>query len=260
MPGLGEQAAAWTLPAAAVVFLLLAVLETHRPRQDAAAFGNRWLTNLSLYGLIVGVGFLAAPQHLIDAVLRGWDMGPLAWLQRHGGPWLVLAAGLLLLDGLSYALHRMQHLAPLWRFHAVHHADTTLDATTGLRHHPGEYLVNAAVGGVVLALAGLPVWVVPVYGLVAVLSDLFTHANIALPPRLERALAAVVVTPGLHRIHHSVDEAHFNSNFGSVLTVWDRAFGTWRPAGPEALRFGVPGSGEQDFVRALLAPFRRGAG
>ena len=218
MPEWGERAAALTLPAAGILFLVLAVLETHRPRQ-AAAIEGRWATNAALFALVLGAAVFAAPQRAVGMALEGWESGFLAWLQQAGGPWAALAAGLVLLDGLAYALHRLMHLRPFWRLHAVHHADRHMDATTALRHHPGEYLVNAALGGAVMVLCGLPAWVAAIHGLLIMLSDLWTHANVALPQRLERALSTVFVTPGWHRVHHSADPQHFGTNYGSILSV-----------------------------------------
>ena len=252
-----EQIAALTLPAGAIVFLLLTVLEAHYPQQKSVDASFRWLTNFSLYGLVLGVSTFIAPQRLAASVLHGWDGRPLVYVYQHGGALAVLGTGLLLLDVLSYGLHRMQHLALFWRFHAVHHADVALDASTGLRHHPGEYIVNALVGSVILGLFGLPVWIVPVYGFIAMVSDLWTHSNIAMRPRLDGILANVLVTPGLHRIHHSMEPTHFNTNFGAVLSLWDRCFGTRRSGTQCLLSFGVAGVPKQDFLQALLAPYRK---
>lgn len=239
-----------------LAFLVLAFLEARHPRQMATGVAARWATSFALYALALAAAFLAAPERIVLFLLAGWDKGPLIWIARTGGDGAVLATGLLLLDILAYALHRMQHLAPFWRFHAVHHADREMDASTALRHHPGEFLVNAAIGAVALAALGLPPWVVPVYVLLATLSDLWQHANVALPPWLDRRLALIVTTPGIHRIHHSVEPRHYDTNFGAVLTVWDRLCGTWHPAAAETLRFGVAGEAQQGPLRALLAPFR----
>jgi sterol desaturase/sphingolipid hydroxylase (fatty acid hydroxylase superfamily) len=261
MPAWGDMVARWSLPAAGVAFFIVTVLEAQRPRDAVAQAGSRWATNFTLYAAIFALGLLVAPHRLIAWLLAGWDGGPMAWIGRGAGPWAELAAGLLVLDALAYALHRMQHGAWFWRFHAVHHADTMVDATTGLRHHPGEYLINAVVGGLVLGAAGLAPWIASLYALLAILSDLWSHANLALPRRMERALGWVIVTPGVHRLHHSDQPEHFNANFGAVLTVWDRLFRTWRPATEKRLRFGVRGTAAQGLLAALRAPFARsGAG
>ena len=239
----------------AAAFVVLAVLETHRPRDSATAAGLRWVTNFCLFGAVLACIAFFAPYRLVGVMLGGWDGGPLALLSRSCSPWLVLAVSLVLLDALSYALHRMQHLGPFWRFHAVHHADEQVDLTTGLRHHPGEALVNAAVGGVVLTILGLPGWAAAVYGMISPIFDMWTHVNVALPPSVERVLSAAIVTPGVHRIHHSDDPAHYGANFGGMLTVWDRLCSTWRPPTQARLRFGVGAAGPQGVLRSLMGPF-----
>lgn len=168
MPALGALAGSWTAAAGLAAFLVLAVLETHRPWDVGTAAGSRWVTNLVLYGAVVGLLALVAPQHWAGVILEGWDSGPLAWVAGHCGAWAVLAAGLLLMDALAYGLHRMQHLRLFWPLHAIHHADAQVDVTTGLRHHPGEALVNGLVGAALLAVLGLPPWVATVYGLAAI--------------------------------------------------------------------------------------------
>lgn len=256
MPWLVEWAAAWTLPAMSAAFVVLAVLETHRPRDSATAAGLRWATNFCLFGAVFACVAAFDRYHLVGMALGGWDGGPLALLARSSNPWLVLIVSLILLDALSYVLHRMQHLRPFWRFHAVHHADEQVDLTTGLRHHPGEALVNAAIGGVVLTLLGLPPWAAAVYSMVAPIFDMWSHVNFALPPGLERVLSAVIVTPGVHRIHHSDDPADHGANFGGMLTVWDRICSTWRPPTQSRIRFGLGAAGPQGVFQSLIAPFR----
>ena len=256
MPGLSVWAAAWTVPAMAAAFVVLAALETHRPHNSDTGAGLRWVTNFCLFGSVLACAVVFAPHRLIGMMVGGWDGGPLATLARNANPWLVLAIDLILLDALSYALHRMQHLRPFWRFHAVHHTDEQVDLTTGLRHHPGEALVNTVIGGVVLTVLGLPPWAAAAYGMLAPIFDMWTHVNFALPPVLERVLSAVIVTPGVHRIHHSDDPADHGANFGGILTIWDRLFTTWRPPTEGKLRFGLGTAGSQGVLQALTAPFR----
>ena len=237
-------------------FVLLAAGETHCPRDSGTAAGLRWTTNFCLFGAVLGCMAVFAPHRLAGLVFGGWSGGPLAVMAQHATPWLVLVVSLILLDALSYGLHRLQHIYPFWLFHAVHHADEQVDLTTGLRHHPGEALVNAAIGGIVLTLLGLPPWAAAAYGMLAPVFDMWTHVNVALPPRLERTLSAVIVTPGVHRIHHSEDPADYGANFGGILTIWDRVFSTWRPANQTRLRFGLGKAGPPGVFHALIAPFR----
>lgn len=256
VPDWDGWAAAWTFPAMSVAFVVLAAMETHRPRDRGTTAGMRWMTNFCLFGAGISCVAVLAPHRLAVLLFGGWNGGPLAVLPQYANPWLVLAVDLILLDALSYALHRLQHLHPFWRFHAVHHADEQVDLTTGLRHHPGEALVNVALGGIVLLLLGLPPWAAAAYGLLAPVFDMWTHVNFALSPRLERMLSAVIVTPGVHRIHHSDDAADYGTNFGGILTIWDRIFSTWRPPTQARLRFGVGTAGSLGILHALIDPFR----
>lgn len=252
---LGEWSGRWWPAAAAVAFLVLTVLEARHPRAPSTAVALRWSTNLGLCALAVLLATLAAPWRL-GSDLDAWSRSPLDQLGDLAGDGAVLAVGAVLLDFLAYWLHRMQHLPLLWRFHLVHHADRELDASTALRHHPGEFLVNAVAGTVAMGLVGVPPWIVPVYALAALLADLGQHANLALPPRLDRALSWILVTPRLHQVHHSEAPEHFDVNFGAVFSLWDHLFGTWHPAPTETLRFGVAGIGAQGPTGALFAPFR----
>lgn len=255
MPWLSEWAVAGALPALAVAFVVLAMLETHRPRDSGTAAGLRWVTNFALYIAVFVWSAVFAPDGLDRVLLNGWGSGPLAVLTRNANPWLTLILSLIMLDGLSYGLHRMQHLRLFWRFHAVHHADEEIDLTTGLRHHPGEAFGNAIVGGAVLAVLGLPVWTLAVYGMVVPIFDMWTHVNLSIPPALERALSTVIVTPGAHRVHHSDEPADFGTNFGGILTIWDRLFSTWRSPTSAPLRFGLGPAYPPGVLPALLGPF-----
>ena len=253
---LGEWAGARWLTLAAGAFLLLAFLEARSPLRPSAGVALRWATNFGLYALALLLTAEVAPGRLAG-VFGGWQGAPVTLLGQVGGDVAVLVAGFLLLDLLAYGEHRLQHLGPFWRFHHVHHADQEMDASTAVRHHPGEFLVNASLGVVAMALIGIPLWVVPIYALVAQLADFGQHANLALPPRLDRWLSLVVMTPGAHRIHHSEAAEHYDTNFGAIFTIWDRVFGTWHPQTAAALHYGVAGVGAQGPVRALAAPFRR---
>lgn len=252
---LGTWAGAWFLTASVGTFLLLAFLEARAPLRPAPGVALRWATNFGLYALALLLTAQVAPERLAGAFTT-WQGALLPPLARAGGDAAVLIAGFALLDLLAYWEHRLQHLGPFWRLHHVHHADREMDASTAVRHHPGEFLFNAALGAVAMAGLGVPVWVVPIYALIAQLADLGQHANLALPPWLDRRLAVVVMTPGVHRIHHSEAAEHYDTNFGAVLTIWDRVFGTWHPQTSAALRLGVAGVGAQGPVRALAAPFR----
>jgi sterol desaturase/sphingolipid hydroxylase (fatty acid hydroxylase superfamily) len=140
---------------------------------------------------------------------------------------LSLVAGFLLLDLLRYLVHRCEHAVPfLWRFHALHHSDPDVDVTTSVRHHPVEYLLASAFYWMAVIVLGIPAIVVLTHGLSVFATAAVQHGNIRLPERVERWLQPVLVTVDLHRIHHSIEFSRVNWNYGAVLSIWDRLFGT----------------------------------
>lgn len=176
--------------------------------------------------------------------------------------WVQLIIGLLLLDLISaWLAHWVQHKTPpLWRMHLIHHSDTHVDTTTANRHHPGESVVRFVFTVAAVLVTGSPIWMVFLYqGLSAVLSQ-FNHANIALPAWLDRAIAWVIVSPDMHKVHHHYVLPYTDSNYGNIFSVWDRLFGTFRTLERSALTYGVDthmDAKEHGTVGALLTmPFR----
>lgn len=177
---------------------------------------------------------------------------------------LVFTASFLLLDFISYLQHVVSHhIALLWRVHAVHHADEHVTAMSGLLHHPLETLLSAVFLLFFTVVLGIPVLVFVIYGALMAVHSAITHADVALPRWLDRALRWLIVTPDVHRTHHSIQLREGNSNFGQMFTVWDRLFGTYvdRPAATEAkLVMGLPESEKPSafsVVGLLLHPFQR---
>jgi sterol desaturase/sphingolipid hydroxylase (fatty acid hydroxylase superfamily) len=141
---------------------------------------------------------------------------------------LSLVAGFLLLDLMRYLVHRCEHAVPLlWRLHALHHSDPDVDVTTAVRHHPIEYVLASAVYWLAVLVLDIPAAVVVTHGLAVFATAAVQHGNIRLPEWLERWLQSVLVTTDMHRIHHSILFDQANSNYGAVLSVWDRLFGTY---------------------------------
>jgi len=157
--------------------------------------------------------------------------------------WAAIAAGIALLDLAIYFQHVMFHAVPaLWRLHRVHHADLDFDVTTGARFHPVEILISTAIKCAAIAALGAPVISVFVFEMLLNATAMFNHANASLPQRLERWLRWLVVTPDMHRVHHSVRYEESSSNFGFNLPWWDRLFGTYRARprlGHDAMTIGV---------------------
>lgn len=247
-----DGVAAWRLPIIVGVFLSLAAAEGLRP--DAAGpaeAAGRWGVNLGSW--LLGAWLVSwLPEGWADWLTLGQ---PLAGLQAVAGPWVAVAIGLAGIDLYSYAAHRLFHTGPLWRLHAMHHADLRVDASTTLRHHPFETVGAAVLGGVLFTMLGLPPWLLALYGAVALPWEMAQHTELTWPGWLDRLLAPVLMTGGLHRVHHSADARHYGSNFGVVLSVWDRLFGTYRRRGLEPLAYGIGVAGAARPLAALTLPF-----
>lgn len=241
----------------AASFVAVALWEQARPRwTPAASAGPRWRANLTLYALCLGVRLALAPALVASAWIAG---GPIMPAPAAGiGVWAHLIAILLMLDLVAYGFHRLLHASDLlWRIHAVHHTDADLDVTTAVRHHPFEVLPLAATSACGLWLGATPIEIA-LYGGLAFAVQALAHANVALPAWLESALSRIIVTPAFHRLHHSRDARECNANFGEILIVWDRLFGTAvRVQAPAA--FGVVGYDAPRFQTVgsmLLQPLR----
>ena len=175
-----------------------------------------------------------------------------------------MIVGLLLLDLVgAWLAHWVEHKTPLlWRLHLVHHSDTHIDTTTANRHHPGESVVRFVFTLLAVVVTGAPMWMVFLYQSLSVVLSQFNHANIALPPALDRALAWVIVSPDMHKVHHHYALPYTDSNYGNVFSVWDRLFGTFMDMDRARLVYGIDthmGVAEHGTVGALLTmPLRPG--
>jgi sterol desaturase/sphingolipid hydroxylase (fatty acid hydroxylase superfamily) len=237
----------------AVLAALLVAEERGRADRNAPPDLRRLSTN---WGLAIVNWLLAAvvPLGALAAAMAA-PQGPLSALPA----WLA-AAPLLLARSLgTYGLHRLFHAVPLlWRVHRVHHADPAFDLSTGLRNHPLEALAAfLTAAGISWLLAPPPAAVVAVDGLILA-AAFWTHAAVLLPPRLSAMVERLFVTPRLHLIHHSRDAADHDRNFGDVLILWDRLFGTLKPARDGAIRVGLNGedAGARSLLHQLALPFR----
>ena len=228
-------------------FLLFAVIETVRPdqRKRQPVLG-RWSMHISMQALGLLLVSMIAPWVMFGVAVEhgnGRSFGVFAGIEAATGAGGVLLSGALALDFLIYWMHRLQHGTPvLWRFHAVHHADQDMDVSTTFRHHPVATIMVAVTLAAILLKLGMPAWVFPMYGLSEAALTTFQHLASPIPDRLERSARLLLITPGLHQVHHSLDPKHFDSNFGNLLSVWDRLFGTYMPldaAAREQMRYGV---------------------
>ncbi len=223
------------------VFAALAWWEWAAPaRAPRLSRAMRWRANLGLAlvnTLLLRV--LLPGSALAFAALaadEGWGL-----LNRFElPPWIAVLAGVLVLDLVIYLQHVLLHSVPaLARLHSVHHADPDFDLTTGIRFHPLEILLSTLVKFAAIAALGAPVLAVLVFEVLLNAAALFNHANVSLPGWVEPWVRRVLVTPDMHRTHHSVIEAERNSNYGFCLSVWDRMLGTYTPAHRGELDIGL---------------------
>jgi sterol desaturase/sphingolipid hydroxylase (fatty acid hydroxylase superfamily) len=244
----------------------VALWEAAAPRRALTApLRLRWFGNLSVTLLQSAVTWWLFPMASVGfAVLaaeRGWGVLRLADVPYP----VAFVLSLVLLDLSRYAQHRAQHRVPLlWRLHRMHHTDHDLDFTTGLRFHPLEALLTTSIAFCVVTALGAPVAAVAAYEACFVLSVMFAHGNIRIPAPVDRVLRRAVVTPDLHRVHHSAAAAETDSNYGGFVPWWDRLFGTYvdQPeAGHEGMTVGLAGyRGRQHLAlhRMLADPFVAG--
>ena len=189
--------------------------------------GRRLAANFGL-GIINALILSLVPLSAVVAAewARGEETGLLRLLDAPAA--LIAAVTLVVRSLANYALHRLAHRVPLlWRMHQVHHADNEIDLSTGLRHHPAELVYVAAVLSGLAVLLGLSAPALAAYEIVAAGFALWTHANLRLPERLDRGLCWLLVSPRVHHVHHSADRVRTDSNYGDIVTIWDRLFGTW---------------------------------
>jgi sterol desaturase/sphingolipid hydroxylase (fatty acid hydroxylase superfamily) len=212
------------------IFAVVALWEVLAPRRaHTVSKARRWVNNLGLVALntlLLRLLFPAAAMGLAAfAAEQGW--GVLNYLQIP--LWLSVPVAVIALDFVIWLQHVMVHAVPvLWRLHRVHHADLDYDLTTGARFHPLEIILSMLVKISTLLVLGPPVVAVIVFEVILNGMALFNHGNVRLPAALDRALRWLVVTPDMHRVHHSLEDDEVNSNFGFNLSWWDRLFGTYR--------------------------------
>ncbi len=168
------------------------------------------------------------------------DFGILNWLPEIN-IWLYTIVGLLLLDFIgAYLAHLTEHKTKLlWRFHLIHHTDTWIDTTSANRHHPGESVIRFVFTTLGVLIVGSPMWLVFLYQSLSVVFAQFTHANISLPPKIDRLLRWVIVSPDMHKVHHHYLLPYTDSNYGNIFSVWDRIFGTYKELPNAEIVYGV---------------------
>lgn len=247
------------------VFALVGIWEVLAPRRALTVSKSlRWASNLGLVVLntvlvrllfpVVAVGIAAF------CAANGWGV-----LNHFHVPfWLAVPLAVMAMDFVIWLQHVMVHAVPaLWRLHRVHHADLDYDLTTGSRFHPVEIVLSMLIKFATITVLGPPVVAVVIFEVLLNAAAMFNHGNIRLPAGLDRVLRWVIVTPDMHRVHHSVEIDETNSNFGFNLPWWDRLFGTYRAqprAGQVGMTIGIHGHTDPREVARLdgmlLMPFR----
>ena len=226
------------------IFAVMAVWELRAPRRPlTVSKGIRWANNLGLVvcnSLILRLLFPAAAVGLAAlAQQQGWGI-----LNHYGMPFgLSVAMSVVVMDMVIYLQHVMVHAVPLlWRLHRVHHADLDYDVTTGVRFHTLEIILSMLIKFATILLLGPPVVAVVVFEVLLNATAMFNHGNVRIPAGVDRVLRRFVVTPDMHRVHHSVEDDEANSNFGFNLPWWDHLFGTYRDqprAGHQGMTIGI---------------------
>lgn len=247
------------------VLAAVALAELAFPRRRlTVSKPRRWASNLGIVFLnsaLVRVLLpLTAAGFAVLAASRGWGV-----FNNFAAPmWFAVLASVVILDFAIYLQHVMFHAVPLlWRLHRMHHADLDFDVTTGARFHPIEILLSMLIKFAVIAIIGAPAVAVIIFEVLLNASSMFNHGNLRLPLAFDRLLRLLIVTPDMHRVHHSIEDHETNSNFGFNLSLWDRLFGTYKAqpdAGHEAMTIGIrdyraPRTAS-DLDGMLILPFR----
>jgi sterol desaturase/sphingolipid hydroxylase (fatty acid hydroxylase superfamily) len=218
------------------------ILVPRRPLSQSRAL--RWTGNLGIVvldTLLVRVLFPALPVTVaLWAAAKG--VGLFNVLAAPG--WLAVLLSVALLDLAVYGQHVMFHaVPPLWRLHRMHHADLDFDVTTGIRFHPIEIALSVLIKMAAIVVLGAPAVAVIAFEVLLNATSMFNHGNVSLPPAIDRMMRLLVVTPDMHRVHHSIVRAETDSNFGFNLPWWDRLFGTYRATptgGHDGMIVGLP--------------------
>jgi sterol desaturase/sphingolipid hydroxylase (fatty acid hydroxylase superfamily) len=265
---LGQSDGAWRLAIFVGVLLVMAAIELLWPKRKlSVSKGRRWLTNLGIAGIdtlvLRGMALLAVPVAAVAAAYVAQSRG-LGLLNQVAWPgWIKLIVSLLVLDLAIWAQHLVSHKVPIfWRLHQVHHTDRDIDVTTAVRFHPIEIALSMLWKIVVVVPLGASPFAVFLFEVILNACAMFNHANIALPAWLDRVLRFFIVTPDMHRVHHSVLRREHDRNYGFNLSLWDRLFGTYLgepEAGQLGMTIGLPPYQSEAPTRlgwSLWLPFR----
>lgn len=251
---------------APAIFIVLLLLQTLFPRRSLADKHSnqkpyyRLLNNLLLFAFNAVVSRVLLALSLVTVAVKAQQQELGLFNQFQLPEFVAVVICILLLDLAIYWQHVFTHKIPiLWRLHKVHHADSAMDVTTALRFHTIELLLSFVYKACLVVLLGVPVLAVAVFEFLMLVSPAFNHSNLRLPLGFDRLLRVVLVTPDMHRVHHSVIKEEQNTNYGFFLSCWDFFFGSYRPQpeyGHQQMEIGLK-SGEIKYQRVdqmLLAP------
>ena len=214
---------------------------------------------LTVLHLILHTGLAFIIIKLSDWCLHN-QFGLVYWLNT--GVLMTVIVAVLALDFSSWLVHLIMHKNKfLWRFHLIHHSDTNVDVTTGLRHHPGDSLLRGIFFMLLILVSGAPMYSVMIYQTLVVLATAFTHANISLPKGVDKAISYLLISPNMHKVHHHWKQPYTDSNYGAVFSFWDRLLGTFTFLETKDLRYGLdryfPEEKDEDIVTLLVKPFQK---
>ncbi len=226
---------------------------------------NRMQHALKNFGLTIIHLIIHTLLALVIIQIRDWcavnHFGIVYW--TGAGVWATVFLTVVVVDFFGgWFVHIVEHKWKFfWRFHVVHHADTNVDVTTGLRHHPVESVVRGLFFFMGIAVTGAPMFAVMIYQTILVFFTAFEHANIRLPGWLDRSLSYIFISPNMHKVHHHWKQPYTDSNYGAIFSIWDRLLGTYRHLDPQQLRYGIdkdyPEEKDEDFVQMLKNPFQK---
>lgn len=221
------------------------------------------LTNgvLTLFFVVIGLGFAGILLWSSNWVTQN-EFGIINWIPMP--VWVQIIVGVMLLDFFgAYLVHWVEHKVKfMWKFHLVHHSDTTVDVTTGLRHHPGEAVFRMIFTILGVIITGAPIWIVFMYQTFSAFFTHLNHANINLPKKADRVLSYLFVTPHMHKVHHHYTQPLTDTNYGNIFAVWDRMFGTFAEVeNSSELVYGIDThmdpSENEDVVNLFKIPFQK---
>ena len=246
------------------IFSVMALWELLAPRRILTqSKPARWMNNIALVILNTVIVRIVFPTAAIGVAAYATEQQWGLFNQVNSPAWLAVIISVVLLDGLIYMQHVMFHAVPaFWRLHRVHHADMDFDVTTGTRFHPIEIVLSMLIKFAAILLLGPPLAAVVIFEVLLNATSMFNHSNVRLPLGLDRLLRVFIVTPDMHRVHHSHYAHETNSNFGFSLSLWDRLFGTYRAQpddGHENMVIGIDTFRDSKkcipLYRLLLMPF-----